>query len=402
MATIGMVLESEFPPDIRVEKEASALAEAGHDVHVLALDFGARAQSVPTFREASVHRVRLPRPLHNKLHPTLLRVPLYRLAWQRWISRFIDTVSPDVLTVHDLPLAGPGLAAAGARGLPVVLDLHENFPAAIESWGFDRGPIGRFFYDLKRWRAYERRVVGEAAAVIVVVEEALARLDAFGLPADRRAVVMNTERASFGSGIAREALDAAGPIELLYLGGFGPHRGIDTAIRAMAALGGEGDAHLRIVGDGRSRDELVKLAASLDLGERVSFVRWIPADRVPGEIARCHVGLVPHARSAHTETTIPHKLFQYMSLGRPVLVSDCAPLARIVRETGAGVVFTSGDPEDMARGISEFMDPARRRDLGARGEVAARGPLAWERTAETMLHLYARVIETSARRGPVR
>ena len=34
-----MVLENVFPPDIRVEKEATALTEAGHAVHLLAFDF---------------------------------------------------------------------------------------------------------------------------------------------------------------------------------------------------------------------------------------------------------------------------------------------------------------------------------------------------------------------------
>ena len=34
---IGMILENDFPPDIRVEKEARSLIEAGHKVYLLCM-----------------------------------------------------------------------------------------------------------------------------------------------------------------------------------------------------------------------------------------------------------------------------------------------------------------------------------------------------------------------------
>ena len=34
---IGMILEAPFPPDVRVEKEAKALAGAGHTVTVMTI-----------------------------------------------------------------------------------------------------------------------------------------------------------------------------------------------------------------------------------------------------------------------------------------------------------------------------------------------------------------------------
>jgi glycosyltransferase involved in cell wall biosynthesis len=390
VATIAMVLEAAFPPDIRVEKEASALADAGHDVHLLALDLtGADA---PTRHGAiCIHRVRVPRQLHKKLHATLVRWPVYRTLWRRWISDFIDAVRPDVLTVHDLPLASPGLDAGEAIGIPVILDLHENFPAAIESWGFDRGLVGAHLYDLERWRAYERDAVHRAAGVIVVVDEARSRLDAEGVPPERVAVVMNTERPDFATDVA--PIDPGGdpPLRLLYIGGFGPHRGIDTAIRAVADPA-MGDVRLRIVGGGRIQGTLERLTGELGVGDRVTFVPWVPSEAVPGEIAGCHVGLVPHVRSAHTETTIPHKLFQYMLLERPVLVSDCAPLARIVESTGAGCVFRSGDARDMTDAIATLADPALRRRMGAAGRSAATGPLSWTETARMLVGFYERIL----------
>ena len=50
----------------------------------------------------------------------------------------------------------------------------------------------------------------------------------------------------------------------------------------------------------------------------------------------------PHEDFEHTQTTVPHKLFQYMMGRKTVLVSDCAPLKRIIGDNEAGYVFKAG------------------------------------------------------------
>ncbi len=391
-----MILENDYPPDIRLEKEADALTRAGHSVHLLALDFDRRPRT-EAVHDFTLHRIGISRTLHNKLHPTLLALPFYRGLWRSWIDRYIREVKPEILTVHDLPLAGVGLSAGRRVGIPVVLDLHENFPAAIESWGFDRGFLGRIFYDLARWRRYEREATRAAAGVIVVVDEAVDRLHDYGLPSERIEVIMNTERSGFGA--SARPVDPGGdlPLRLLYIGGLGPHRGLETAIRGVARMPSSDAAVLRLVGDGRIRPRLEALVRTLGVSDRVTFAGWVPSDAVASEIAASHVGLVPHARSDHTETTIPHKLFQYMTLGRPVLVSDCRPLARVVSEAACGFVHASGDDAMFAARLEELMDPAIRRDLGEAGRRATRGSRNWEAEGERLVTFYDRML--AARRA---
>ena len=85
--------------------------------------------------------------------------------------------------------------------------------------------------------------------------------------------------------------------------------------------------------------ELAALAQEYGVGDRVELVEWQPLKAIPNAIRECDIGLVPHRKHAHTDATIPHKLFQYMLASRPVIVSNCRPLARIIEETGAGLVF---------------------------------------------------------------
>ena len=101
-------------------------------------------------------------------------------------------------------------------------------------------------------------------------------------------------------------------------------------------------------------EELKKLAKDLGIENRIELVKWRPLEEVPNAILECDIGIIPHQKHAHTDATIPHKLFQYMLGSRPVIVSNCKPLERIVRETQSGLVFESGNTKDLSSKIEKL------------------------------------------------
>jgi len=102
------------------------------------------------------------------------------------------------------------------------------------------------------------------------------------------------------------------------------------------------------------------------------------------------VCIIPHVSNEHTETTIPHKLFQYMYMRKPVVVSDCRPLQRIVMETNSGAVFKSGDEFDFARVILQlFENDLLRKQMGENGNRAVIGKYNWENSSRSLIGLYS-------------
>jgi glycosyltransferase involved in cell wall biosynthesis len=99
--------------------------------------------------------------------------------------------------------------------------------------------------------------------------------------------------------------------------------------------------------------------------------------------------LVPHNDYEHTQTTIPHKLFQYMLCQKAVLVSDCAPLKRVVGETGFGKTFKASDPKDMAEKLIQMRnDGDELNQQGERGYLAAITQYTWAKDAEALVRVY--------------
>ena len=67
-----------------------------------------------------------------------------------------------------------------------------------------------------------------------------------------------------------------------------------------------------------------------------------------------------------------------------MIASDVTPVARVLRETGAGFTFRDRDTADLARVIRDLQESPARGEIGARGLAAVRTRYHWERDAERL------------------
>jgi glycosyltransferase involved in cell wall biosynthesis len=389
-----MLLDKPFPPDPRVANESRSLVGAGHRVFLFCLNLGG-APARETIDGVEIVRHPISRAFWKKASALILTVPAYRLWFRSRLPGFLRENGIQALHVHDLPLVGEGLRAARAAGIPLVADLHENYPAAVRLYAWANRWPGRWLVDPRRWDAYEKRVLPQADRIIVVIEEARARLADLGIGLDpaRIAVVENTVQVEEFEGFPRDGAlteRLARSFTVTYLGTFDRHRGLEAAIDALALVRQAlPDARLVLVGAGAIEGELRRRVDALGVADRVDFEGWQPFSRFPSYVRGSSVCLIPHRKSPHTDATIPHKLFHYMLLERPVLATDCAPIARIVRETNAGLIFPSGDAAALARALLELRDADRRRAMGEAGRRAVLARYRWDITAERLIALYA-------------
>lgn len=388
-----------YPPDIRITKEVRVLAAAGHEIVICTKLRPGQAEREQDGPGVDILRRPVSGPpswwQKRKANFTL------REAWVRpHVEAFLDQVRPDVVHVHDFPYLPLVLDCAEPRGIPVVADFHENMPAAKRAWRSNLSPYRRlkaailFHYGL--WRRQERLALERCVKAIVVVPEAAERFRRYGLPEDRHVIVSNTEDettfAFDGSRADPAILERYRDQWMVtYVGGIGPHRGWDTTLAGIAAVRGRiPGLRLTIVGATAENEALLSARArELGIAGLVEIIPWQPFDAVNSFILASKVCLVPHNDFEHTHTTVPHKLFQYMICERPVLVSDCRPLQRIVEQTGSGYVFRAGDAEDFAdRLVAIHADPAQAAQRARNGREAALGPYAWRHDAARLVGLY--------------
>lgn len=402
---ICMLLRKQFPPDIRVEKEARALRAAGHKVVLLCRGDDDRPQTetidgVDIVRIDTHHGISsMQRRRESLRYYRTLTHPRWAAALDAYVQSGIDAIH-----VHDLPLVRTGLSVGKRHNIPVVADLHENYPEAVRQWRrmYDRQAVLTqlptlawfTFLPIRRLKRIEARCTRAADAVLTVCEEGRRHyLKDCQVAPDRVAVVSNTvERAQFDT----ETTPVSGyqdEFVLIYVGKYAPHRGLEAVVRALPAVIEEiPNCRLLIVGAPGNEtygNAFRSLAQRLGITDHITFTGWVDFERVPAYMATADVCLVPHADTPHTQTTLPHKLFQYMAMTKPVLVSDVAPLKRIITETGAGLVAEAGESTEMADAILRFhRNPDWLTELGQKGCTAVQDKYHWTRDADKLRAVY--------------
>lgn len=394
---IFMLLYLKYP-DIRVEKEVKSLLKKGYSITIMAANDGNQAE-ITTEGNLTIYRP------HEWSYSCLWTG--FHYFWgsinfvNKWVLKkcreYISDKHFDVIHVHDLRLVKVGVLLAKQFNMKVIADLHENYPAAIKSYVMDnsiKSIIRRYSVDrYSRWVAYEKQILQEVDAVIAVVDEAKTRIvrDCKISP-EKVYVVSNTESMnSFG----KMSIDTAvadnykGKFVISYIGGVDFHRGLDTVVKAMPQiLKKKTNAILLIVGgkDDHCERSLKALAKSCGVEEEVRFLGRIPFSQVPSYIAASDVGIISQFASEHANYTVPHKLFQYMVLGKPVIVSDCYPLKRIVSEYDCGLVFKSNDSVSLGECFAKPVDSDR---LGINALKAVREKYNWEEDEQRLFTLYS-------------
>jgi glycosyltransferase involved in cell wall biosynthesis len=379
---ICKIWDADYPWDIRVEKVASALAAAGHAVHLVCRN-QARRERHEWNGSFMIHRLPALLSSFARAH-TLLNFPYpFNPVWISNIARTILDAKADLILVRDIPLAVPAAILGKLHRIPVILDMAENYPAMLR----DRllfTPTGLPARLIRRPRfaqLVERFAIRLADHVIVVIEESRERIIHAGIHPNRVTVVCNTPMLEQWKprNSSRDLLEPDKGTNLVYLGNLDGSRGIDVAIRAIRHLKDAGCAvGLSIVGDGPCIEQLRDLSFQLDVADRVKIMGRLPFSQVQAVMGRSHVGLIPHYATDAWNSTIPNKLFDYMLLGMPVVVSDAKPTARIVRAEGCGEVFNDRDVVDLARCILALKKPEVRRRKGIIGRAAVHKRYNWK------------------------
>lgn len=234
--------------------------------------------------------------------------------------------------------------------VPLVSTFHTF--ARVKSLGGDPEPQLR--------EQSETEVIGCSDAICVsCTEEERQFIDLYGNPPGKIEIVApGVEHAFFAPGDkrgARYALELGdGPV-LLFVGRIQPLKGVDVAVRSLAALGRR-DATLLIVGgasgaEGHSEmDHLWSLIDECNVSDQVRFVPPQPHHILSTYYRAADVVLVPSRSESFGLVAL-----EAAACGTPVVANAVGGLLTIVEHGRTGYLVADRQPDVFARHISEIL-----------------------------------------------
>lgn len=341
-------------------------------------------------------RVRLlRRRLSVALHPSRSALGA-RLLFGRYLQTFYPAIlarHPDVVYAHELwTLEACALARRQLGARPLVYDSHELELHRNNNW-CARANAARV--------RYESRYITDAAAVVTVCDSIAEYLGSvYHLP-----TCFTVPNAPLSSSLitleAEQHLKVrlgvnGGPL-IVYTGKVTSGRGLDNVIPTLAELP---TAHFAMVGPTAQpvlRD-LVALAVSCGVEERVHFVPKVPPEILVSLISDADVAVVPIedvCLSYHF--SLPNKLFEAAMAGVPILASPLPELEKFVTSFGLGEIVDFSEREQVKRKIVEVVENRAAYNAPAKA-LHLRHLLAFESAAGRLFHDLKDLAATPPRR----
>lgn len=376
-----------FPPDPRVEKECRSLVAAGHRVTLLCRKRPWQRPS-EVIDGVTVRRVDINLDgVHNLLHRGGTRLGVLRHhQWEDHMRHVIKECRPDVVHSHDLRPLGSVLSVCCEAPFPmVVADLHEIYPEAIKY--YLSGVFGWAFCTVGRWEHQERTGMRKSDAAVTISRQAsryYKRKYDF-VPN----VIRNTvDYHEFDRLVGHADEDAPSTPRIIYAGGYNAKRGINILVSAMDIIAQETDAHLCLVGP-MPKGQLAKLVKPSTL-ERIQFTGTVAAHRLPALMKTATVAVHPLlVDSPQTNFCCPHKIFEYMAAGKPIVASRAESFEEYIEANNAGILVKPDRVDKLAEGVIHLVQHKdRAEEMGNNGRKAVEAGYNWDYDGERLCKLY--------------
>ncbi len=371
---IGVVVDNEFDHDHRVQKEIRLLQNEGHTIFVLCFDFKKNYKAYP---DLTVNRVRIHRKFRDLFVLLSTNFKFYERLWQKHIAQFITEHQLDALHVHDLYLAKAakkGINQAKSNIL-LTLDLHENYPAAINAYQWATKGWRQYVVQPKKWHKKEGEYLNYADYLMVLSNSFKQDLMERFPFLKSEYIYVHPNMPDFDSFQAYEKneflveFNSEWPT-LFYFGVVAKRRGIIDILPWIIELLEEGNKfHTLIIGpiDKADKNQLEAYLKHPILKEHLTYIPWADVKYLPAYLKKITIGLAPFEVNAQHDSGVANKLFQYMYGEIPILATKCKAQQELIESSECGLLYdTKEEFNDALKRLIE--SESLRRTLGTKGK----------------------------------
>lgn len=305
------------------------------------------------------------------------------------LSRYIKTAKSvydkavlneiDICHFHDPELI-PFCLLLRMKGKKVIYDVHEDLPKQILSkeWipSIVRYPVACFFSFLE-WFSSKYFFSAIVAATPKISKR---------FPLHKTSLVQNFP---LKNELVREKITpySERPLYIVYVGGIAKIRGICEVVSALGIIKNKS---IKLQLAGRFESELLLHSCkALNGWNKVDYKGFLNREEVATLLDQSRLGLVIFYPEPNHIDAQPNKLFEYMSAGIPVIVSDFPLWRNIVEDADCGILVDPMDKNAIASAIEWLIsNPEDAERMGQNGQEQIMKQYNWTHEEVTLLRLY--------------
>jgi colanic acid biosynthesis glycosyl transferase WcaI len=278
----------------------------------------------------------------------------------------------DAVFVTSPPIfsAIPAIWLAKLRGAKLIFDIRDLWPDEIVACGGARPDS----LAVRLISAIERQVYNTAASICCTTQPFIETIVRRGVPREKTVLISNGADLDLfrplppDNPVAAE-YKLADRFVVMYSGVLGIKHGLEVILEAASLLRNKTGMVFFFLGTGARREALMERAEKMGL-DNVIFAGERKVQEIPYLLARANVCLSALLPDPYLEKIITVKVFEYLACGKPVVAALGGETARVLQDSGGGIIVSPNDPWAMAEAIlSLYRDAGRRRAMGTLGRT---------------------------------
>jgi glycosyltransferase involved in cell wall biosynthesis len=148
------------------------------------------------------------------------------------------------------------------------------------------------------------------------------------------------------------------PFVIGYVGRLVPEKGLEVLLRALALLT-PANWECQLIGEGKIKEELVKLSIDLSIQERVRFLGYVSHGEISSYMNRFSVLVLPSLTKSNWAEQFGRVIIEALAAGIPVIGTNSGEIPFLIRKLQGGLIVEEGDPAALAGAINTLAsDPA--------------------------------------------
>jgi len=179
-----------------------------------------------------------------------------------------------------------------------------------------------------------------------------------------------------------------------YVGRLVEEKGLLVLLHAVTGLAG--DWRLVLIGSGPLQPQIERLAASLGIADRLTFIPGVPSSEMPRYLSQFAVLVLPSLTRPNWKEQFGRVLVEAMACQVPVVGSDCGEIPQVIGQ--AGLIVPEGDVEALRQALARLQaDAAMRQRLGELGRARVLAHYTQARIAQETYRVYQEMSDQGMR-----
>ena len=388
---IAMVAACPFPvaqgSQIYMQQMAHALAERGHQVHLVCYHFGAYHEEF----NFTIHRIpHITRYSRLRSGPSLQKILLdFMLTIKLW--QVVTREKIDIIHAHNYEALCAALVVRSVTGKPVIFNSHnvlsDELPTYFRS---------RFSKRLAQLLAYfiDTLIPRRGDFCITVSEESANFLQGKGIPPDKIKFIppgINYPTCEApDSNLVRTKYHLGLKHLIIYTGNLDGYQNIELLFQAIKIVASSQSEVTLLVATNSECGYYQTLAQDMGIERYLSFFTNLNFNQVQEILAASDIAVCPRT----SWSGFPIKLLNYMAAGKAIVASEGS--AKGITHLHNGLVVSNGDTQRFAQGILQLIgDPPLAQRLGDNAKRDAANVFNWDRRIQEIEGVYEKLMHST-------